>query len=482
MGKKKLIDVVTIAVEDKLDSNGALRNVAVKDAWQRLRQNIDVREWKDAESVLKELSDNLQKINMLKSMTSTFGKLKSAFQNPDQMVEENDYLSAKDTPRDDKRQTLQMANDLKKAREDVDEFCACLQRVKETLDKNNDVPGRIDVPGGASAEIQSCYKSLLFICEKCKKSLRENEHLKKRIENTETRSKDMEKQINEKEDQVNKLTQTVDLLEKKHSSMKEEKMDNMKEQLKVKSLERQVEMKDAEMDKLKQDNENLKKRINEIMDEKGSELADLYNPFPPEKLSEQFKDLFNTLWKESFEFYKSKLKKTERESAGRLLQILCDACLFCTESSANQMQKLLSEFIYPGDTPEAMHDLSKVEESDVKQLQNLRKQTCRLSCEFVKNSFVTKLESANGETYTFDELTVCMPYIERCIEICWFLNLQTPPMHIGFEDNALQDIAVDKAKYEITSGKGAKVDIVMWPPLYRAKEGLLMSKGCIKTK
>lgn len=42
MGKKKLIDVVTVSVEDRLDSNGALRNVAVKDAWRRLRQNIDV--------------------------------------------------------------------------------------------------------------------------------------------------------------------------------------------------------------------------------------------------------------------------------------------------------------------------------------------------------------------------------------------------------------------------------------------------------
>lgn len=42
MGKKKLIDVVAINVEDKLDTNGALRNVAVKDAWQRLRQNIQV--------------------------------------------------------------------------------------------------------------------------------------------------------------------------------------------------------------------------------------------------------------------------------------------------------------------------------------------------------------------------------------------------------------------------------------------------------
>lgn len=57
-----------------------------------------------------------------------------------------------------------------------------------------------------------------------------------------------------------RLSQTVDILEKKHSAAKETKMDNMKEQMKMKSLERQVEMKESEMMKLKQDNENLNKR------------------------------------------------------------------------------------------------------------------------------------------------------------------------------------------------------------------------------
>lgn len=42
MGQKRLIEVVTITVDDKLDTLGALRNVAVKDAWQRLRQKIEV--------------------------------------------------------------------------------------------------------------------------------------------------------------------------------------------------------------------------------------------------------------------------------------------------------------------------------------------------------------------------------------------------------------------------------------------------------
>lgn len=38
-----------------------------------------------------------------------------------------------------------------------------------------------------------------------KKWFRENESLKKRIDNTETRIKDMEKRTNEKEEQINKL-------------------------------------------------------------------------------------------------------------------------------------------------------------------------------------------------------------------------------------------------------------------------------------
>jgi len=42
MVQKRLVSIVTVNLDDKLDKNGALRNVAVKDAWQRLRQNVDV--------------------------------------------------------------------------------------------------------------------------------------------------------------------------------------------------------------------------------------------------------------------------------------------------------------------------------------------------------------------------------------------------------------------------------------------------------
>ena len=42
MTKKTLIEVTTLNIEDKLEKIGALRNVAVNDAWKRVRQKIQV--------------------------------------------------------------------------------------------------------------------------------------------------------------------------------------------------------------------------------------------------------------------------------------------------------------------------------------------------------------------------------------------------------------------------------------------------------
>ncbi|KAL4230767.1 hypothetical protein ACF0H5_011142 [Mactra antiquata] len=482
MVKKKQIDVVTKSVEDKLDSNGALRNVAVKDAWLRLRQHMEVREWKKAESILKELSDNLQKINMLKSMSSSFSKLRLAFQNPDLLIEENDIATPRDTQHDDTRKSGDIEIDFQRAKYSMDILCKCMKEIKDKLDKSNDVPDKIDIPRDVSEEVKTCQQTLIALCDKFKKGTKEIEHLTKRLEKSESKNKDMETQIEEKDTEMAKLSQTVLTLEKKHEVVKETKMDDMKEQLKMKSLERQVEMKESEMIKLKQDNENLNKRMNEMLDDKSTEMADLYNPFPPEKLAEQFKDLFNTLWKEALDYYKTSLKSTEQKAAERLMNILSDTNNYCTENSMYQLERVTRELVCPGANNEVFHDVSKLEQSDVKQVENIRKQTCRFSCEFVKNSFITRLESANGESYTFDELTACMSYIERCVELCWYMSVQVPAMYIGFNDNTKQDIAVDKSKYEISSGKGAKVDFVMWPPLYRYKDGPLLCKGCIKTK
>lgn len=97
-------------------------------------------------------------------------------------------------------------------------------------------------------------------------------------------------------------------------------------------------------------------------------------------------------------------------------------------------------------------------------------------------AFVTTLEDEEPGRYSLEELTECMPYIEKCVELCWFMQAQTPPVYIDFDDLNKQDFEMDKTKYDSTSGKGKTVDCVLWPPLYRTKGDSLLSKGHVITK
>lgn len=91
-----------------------------------------------------------------------------------------------------------------------------------------------------------------------------------------------------------------------------------------------------------------------------------------------------------------------------------------------------------------------------------------------------KLESEKRERYSFEELTGCMPYIENCVELCWFIVLQTPPMHIDMTDCTGD---VDRDKFNLCDGcTRTKVDYLLWPALYREKDGNIVAKGIVQTK
>ena len=95
--------------------------------------------------------------------------------------------------------------------------------------------------------------------------------------------------------------------------------------------------------------------------------------------------------------------------------------------------------------------------------------------------FVSHLETDESSTYSLDELTGCMPYIEKCVELCWFMHAQTPAMYLTFDDVGRSDIGMDHSKYDSASGKVKGVEFVLWPPLFRSKDGDLMSKGIVST-
>lgn len=67
--------------------------------------------------------------------------------------------------------------------------------------------------------------------------------------------------------------------------------------------------------------ENLLTRLNDVLNKKSSELADVYNPFPPDRVAAMYKEIFTKTRKTAFDFYKSE-GLSDRECAERTLAYL----------------------------------------------------------------------------------------------------------------------------------------------------------------
>ena len=69
----------------------------------------------------------------------------------------------------------------------------------------------------------------------------------------------------------------------------------------------------------------------------------------------------------------------------------------------------------------------------------------------------------------------CQQYINSCIEICWLMCIQSPPVYLDFEIE--KNGKYDDKKYKPFSKRGKKIDFLVWPPVYISKGGNLLAKG-----
>lgn len=63
------------------------------------------------------------------------------------------------------------------------------------------------------------------------------------------------------------------------------------------------------------------------------------------------------------------------------------------------------------------------------------------------------------------------PYLEGCMELCWYSAICDPPLEYVFE---IGDQLADFREY---TKSGKVVDFVVWPAMYLCKHGPLMCKG-----
>ncbi|KAL3879567.1 hypothetical protein ACJMK2_031861, partial [Sinanodonta woodiana] len=196
---------------------------------------------------------------------------------------------------------------------------------------------------------------------------------------------------------------------------------------------------DSEAFKMK--NNDLLTRLSEVgamkLTEGNPNITDLSDQNRPDKIVEQFSELYDNQWTDCYMVLMDRLRKSEQEAVETLLTIV-----------------------------KTVYDISLTRSQEI--MSNVRKSLVAFAG-MSDGEINEKLVEAIGD----EGVTACNEYIEACARICWLMCIKDPPMYIFCEK---EDVFNKKHFVEYTE-KGHKVSYVVWPVLYLHKNGPLMKKG-----
>lgn len=78
-------------------------------------------------------------------------------------------------------------------------------------------------------------------------------------------------------------------------------------------------------------------------------------------------------------------------------------------------------------------------------------------------------------TFKEDKWKHIAPFVEKSLELCWFMVTQSPPIHM--EINFPEGTPLDKNVLKHYTVSGDIIAFVVWPALYLHKDGPLLCKG-----
>lgn len=301
-------------------------------------------------------------------------------------------------------------------------------------------------------------------------------------------------------------------------------------------LKRNQELTD-EINEVRSQKEKALTRLSEVAGAKLTEsnpyITDLSDPNRPEKIGEQFSELYDNLWTDVFEKLSGTCKLSERDSIQTLLHILEDSYGYCKDISSKRYSNTLAEltlwkFVEPNETPSQVHEPKKEMKNTQKkkkgadtkettvnitldELQKLQtllgspsssspadskavdsilakiglnvtnlsniKKMLKSSLEgtsvIVQESFwKQRSEDPNGQK---EVLKCTKPFLMKCVHICWLMVGQDPPVYLRFSDKCKDKFNKDIYREYTTNGE--VLDFVVWPAIFLHENGPLLKKG-----
>nr|XP_022326151.1 structural maintenance of chromosomes protein 2-like isoform X3 [Crassostrea virginica] len=320
-------------------------------------------------------------------------------------------------------------------------------------------------------------------------------NLKVHLEELEEDRKDLENKLRRYQEDVEELNK--DLKSAKRTNNKQEtdlrNLLQKKEILEghVESLKYRVAEANSKIDQLNRQlteerkaKENALNRLsaaaaNRLRDQNPG-ITDLSDPNRPLKLAEKVSELYDNEWTNAIENLEA-IDVSEEKGIRILLKIIQNVFDTCSEFGDVHLQSFPDLLVLPPTIfqlgKSRMINIEKMSSDVLKPMKDFRKSNAKYAITCLQEYF-SKKEGKSRMQIEDKYLEQCREYIEKCVELCWMMRVQDPPIYM--EANYATNSPFDSSRMRSFTKAGQFIHFVVWPTFFLHKDGPLLAKGVVQ--
>lgn len=286
---------------------------------------------------------------------------------------------------------------------------------------------------------------------------RERREQNEKIKILEQKIKETEFSKKEKEKMLEKVRCEIDAQKREHDLVEN-------------ALKSNLQSHQAQVKKLSLEKKEALTRLSELAGRKlldnNPNIADLSTEIRPTKIGENFMQVYDNEWTDAFEEL-GQNGQDDKQCIDSLLKILKEAFEH-TEIKAKtfdaKMISIISSCSVNQREDRTEENITKEETGLIRQLKKLSANRTKTSIqeEFVKERTWIKWQKSKI-------------FAEKCVEMCWYMAIQTPPMALMFDMRHMHPF--DEKYYKKYMTSGDRYDFLVWPCTLLHKDGPIVAKG-----
>ncbi|KAK3594523.1 hypothetical protein CHS0354_030869 [Potamilus streckersoni] len=201
-------------------------------------------------------------------------------------------------------------------------------------------------------------------------------------------------------------------------------------------------------------------------------ITDLSDQNRPTKISERYSELYDNHWTDAFQNLQDKHHLSETKAIEFLLDVLYVSFDECKKARSKREKAIEALNEYIGADGDDAQDLTVLEV--MKTLKGTRKRNIKRMQKIFKETVEKKLKKRTN--YTQERLQDIKPYLNECVELCFLMNIQEPPLELrGIMYTA--SMPFDASAFQPYTKSGKKIDYVVWPAMHLHRDGPLLCRG-----